>query len=68
MLGRWFWWPMNVWNVNSRAARVDHHVDTDDTAEIEVPAAVANGHGNGMANGNGALNGNGSLHRHAYHR
>ena len=48
MLGRWFWWPMNVY---SRAARTDDHVDTEDTAEIEIPAAVANGNGNGVANG-----------------
>jgi putative drug exporter of the RND superfamily len=78
MLGRWFWWPMNVY---SRAARVDDRVGNEDTAEIAVPAGVAhrhgnghghsNGHGNGHSNGvtngsNGALNGNGSAH--AYHR
>ena len=68
MLGRWFWWPMNVY---SRAARVDDHVSNEDTAEIAVPAAVAHGHGNGHSNGhgvrngsNGALKGNGSAHAH----
>jgi putative drug exporter of the RND superfamily len=73
MLGRWFWWPMNVY---SRAARVDDHVSSEDTTEIPVPAGVAhghrNGHGNGHSNGvtngtNGALNGNGSVHAH-HHR
>jgi RND superfamily putative drug exporter len=64
MLGRWFWWPMNLY---SRAARADDHVDTEDTAEIEIPAAVANG--TGVANGNGTLTGNGSTDgRHLYHR
>ncbi len=57
LLGRWFWWPLNV---RSRMARVDGHVDLEDTAEIEVPAAVA--HGNGVANGNR------SRHGHLYHR
>jgi RND superfamily putative drug exporter len=74
MLGRWFWWPMNVY---SRAARVDDHVGNEDTAEIAVPAAVAHGNGNGHSNGhgnghssgvangsNGALRGNGSAHAH----
>ncbi|HEY9303278.1 MAG TPA: RND family transporter [Mycobacterium sp.] len=70
MLGRWFWWPMNLY---SRAARAEHDVESEDTAEIEVPAA-AHRSGNGVANGNGALKGNGALaghgsaHRHAYHR
>jgi RND superfamily putative drug exporter len=70
MLGRWFWWPMNVY---SRPARVDDHVSNEDTAEIAVPAGVGNGHrdghgnghGNGVTNGtNGALKGNGSTHAH----
>jgi RND superfamily putative drug exporter len=63
MLGRWFWWPMNVvnvWHVYSRAALAKRRVDGEDTAEIEVPAAVAHG--------NSALNANGSVHRHALHR
>jgi putative drug exporter of the RND superfamily len=73
MLGRWFWWPMNVLNVYSRAARADDHVSSEDTAEIAVPAGVgnghrnghSNGHGNGVTNGsNGALNGNRSAHAH----
>ena len=65
MLGRWFWWPMNLYS----RARVDDHVDTEDTAEIEIPAAVANGNGVANGTGNGALNGNGSMHgRHLYHR
>src|SRR4029077_2028861 len=66
LLGRWFWWPMNLY---SRAARADHHVDTEDTAEIEIPAAVANGLGLANRTGNGALTGNGSTDgRHLYHR
>jgi RND superfamily putative drug exporter len=63
MLGRWFWWPMNVvnvWHVYSRAALAKRRVDGEDTAEIEIPAAVAHG--------NSALNANGSVHRHALHR
>jgi putative drug exporter of the RND superfamily len=73
MLGRWFWWPMNLY---PRPAPAGHIVD-DDTAEIAVPAGrngTANGHSNGTANGNGhghgngngVKNGNGSAH--AYHR
>ena len=69
MLGRWFWWPMNVY---SRGARADDHVSNEDTAEIAVPAGrngTANGHSNGHSNGvtngtNGALNGNRSAHAH----
>jgi len=67
LLGRWFWWPMNV---RVRPPRVGDHVAVDDTAEIEVPAAVAHGKGNGNSNGalngNGVLKGNGSAH--LYHR
>jgi RND superfamily putative drug exporter len=68
MLGRWFWWPMNIY---PRAHRVDDHAGDEDTAEIAVPAAGAHGNGNGhrnrVANGsNGALKGSGSAH--AYHR
>jgi RND superfamily putative drug exporter len=75
MLGRWFWWPMNVLSVYSRATRVDDHVGNEDTAEIAVPAGVphrhgnghSNAHSNGVTNGStGALNANGSVH--AYHR
>jgi putative drug exporter of the RND superfamily len=68
MLGRWFWWPMNVLNVYSRAPRVDDHVSNEDTAEIAVPAGAngtAHSHRNGVTNGsNGALNGNGSVRVH----
>jgi putative drug exporter of the RND superfamily len=58
MLGRWFWWPWNALRLYSPAAHT--YVETEDTAEIAVPA--------GVANDNGALNGNGALHGHAYHR
>jgi len=69
MLGRWFWWPMNVY---PHAHRVDDHVSSEDTAEIAVPAGAngtahshRNGHSNGATNGsNGALKGNGSAHAH----
>jgi putative drug exporter of the RND superfamily len=64
LLGRWFWWPMNVYR---RPALVGDHVGLEDTAEIEVPAAIAAG--NGAANGNGHGNGaNGSKHGHLYSR
>jgi RND superfamily putative drug exporter len=65
LLGRWFWWPMNLY---SRSARADERVGNKDTAEIAVPAGLknGNGNGNGVVNGNGALHGNGSAH--AYHR
>jgi putative drug exporter of the RND superfamily len=59
LLGRWFWWPVNVY---SHAARVEDRKDTEDTGEIAVPAGVANG------NGHGAPDGSGSLRGHAYHR
>jgi RND superfamily putative drug exporter len=65
LLGRWFWWPMNLY---SRSARADERVGNKDYAEIAVPAGLknGNGNGNGVVNGNGALHGNGSAH--AYHR
>jgi putative drug exporter of the RND superfamily len=81
MLGRWFWWPINVVHIYPQPHRVDHHGSRigEDTAEIPVPAGrngVANGHSNGHSSGHGngvtngsndALNGSGSTH-HAYHR
>jgi hypothetical protein len=63
MLGRWFWWPMNVY---SRAARVDDHVGNEDTAEIAVPAGAANGHANGNGHTHHAANGHSTAH--LYHR
>jgi hypothetical protein len=61
LLGRWFWWPMNV---RSRSApangqRLSGDAGFEDVAETEVTAP--------LANGNGALNGNGLMHRHVYH-
>jgi putative drug exporter of the RND superfamily len=78
LLGRWFWWPMNV---RSRPARpvarpVSRDGGIEDDATAEIPAAVhgngahsGNGalHENGAANGNGA-NGNGALHEQSYYR
>jgi len=61
LLGRWFWWPMNV---PSRPPRVrtrrgssnPAHVDLADTA-VTGPLRTA---GNGAAAGNGTSNGNGN--------
>ena len=60
MLGRWFWWPMNV-RSRPPAPRPALSADAgfEESAETEVTAP--------LANGNGALNGNGSKHRHVYH-
>jgi putative drug exporter of the RND superfamily len=72
MLGRWFWWPMNVVHIHPRAADADDRRSGEDTAEIPVPAGrngAANGHRSGVTDGsNGATNGSGSTHRHVYHR
>jgi RND superfamily putative drug exporter len=78
MLGRWFWWPMNVRHVYARGAHADDHAGNEDTAEIAVPAGVRHGNGNGHANGKGHGNGNGNGHAngaangnssaHLYHR
>jgi putative drug exporter of the RND superfamily len=69
MLGRWFWWPMNI---HPRSARANTHrlsgdAGFEDVAETEVTAPLANGNGNGALNDTDALNGNGSTHRHVYH-
>ena len=62
LLGRWFWWPMNVRSRPVRAStqRLSGDAGFEDVAETEVTAP--------LANGNGALNDNGSTHRHADHR
>ena len=61
LLGRWFWWPMNVRSRPVRAStqRLSGDAGFEDVAETEVTAP--------LANGNGALNDNGSTHRHADH-
>ncbi|HME75698.1 MAG TPA: RND family transporter [Mycobacterium sp.] len=61
LLGRWFWWPMNVRSRPARAngQRLSGDAGFEDVAETEVTAP--------LANGNGALNGNGSTHLHVYH-
>jgi RND superfamily putative drug exporter len=61
LLGRWFWWPMNVRSrpASANAQRLSADAGFDDVAETEVTAP--------LANGNGAMNGNGSTHRHVYH-
>jgi RND superfamily putative drug exporter len=61
MLGRWFWWPMNIHPRPARAnaQRLSGDAGFEEAAETEVTAP--------LANGDGALNGNGSTHRHAYH-
>jgi putative drug exporter of the RND superfamily len=62
LLGRWFWWPMNV---ASRPPRIRPRPGPRDPghenlAETDVTAPL-------MAAGNGVRNGNGA-HRHAVHR
>jgi putative drug exporter of the RND superfamily len=72
LLGRWFWWPMNV---RSRPARIGRRPGSpdpaahNDLAETAVTAPLM-AVGNGAAAGNGASNGNGNgaMHRHALHR
>jgi len=61
LLGRWFWWPMNVRSrpVRANTQRLSGDAGFEDVAETEVTAP--------LANGNGALNDNGSTHRHADH-
>jgi putative drug exporter of the RND superfamily len=63
LLGRWFWWPMNV---ASRPPRIRQRPGSRDPghenlAETDVTAPL-------MSAGNGASNGNGAAHRHAVHR
>ena len=51
LLGRWFWWPMNVWHLpRPRRLAPATDVGIEDTAEIAVPAAV-DGNGNGHRRG-----------------
>jgi RND superfamily putative drug exporter len=70
LLGRWFWWPINV---RSRPARIGRRPGSpdpaahNDLAETAVTAPLM-AVGNGAAAGNGASNGNGAMHRHALHR
>ncbi len=61
LLGRWFWWPMDVRSRPARAnaQRLSADAGFEDVAATEVTAP--------LGNGNGALNGNGSKHRHVYH-
>jgi putative drug exporter of the RND superfamily len=66
LLGRWFWWPMNVRPRPARAAAkpVSSDGGFEDAATAEIPAA-ANGYG--VHSDNGALNANGALHGQSYH-
>ncbi len=61
LLGRWFWWPMNVRSRPARAddQRLSRDVGFEDVATTEDTAP--------LANGNGALKGNGSMHGQVYH-
>jgi putative drug exporter of the RND superfamily len=61
LLGRWFWWPMNVRPRPGRGGDkpLSRHSDFEDVATTEIPAPVVNG--------NGALSGNGSMHGQVYH-
>jgi len=64
MLGRWFWWPMNV---PSRPPRTKRRPDSpqpahEELAETDATAPL-------MAGGNGASKGNGAMYgHHASHR
>jgi len=55
LLGRWFWWPMNVPSRPARAnaQRLSGDAGFEDVAETEVTAPLAND--------------NGSTHRHVFH-
>jgi RND superfamily putative drug exporter len=74
MLGRWFWWPMNVYHRPalagaqrpSRGVGVEDAEETADTAP--VPHGNGNGHRHGNGNGTGALSGNGAMHGHSHRR
>jgi putative drug exporter of the RND superfamily len=67
LLGRWFWWPLNVRSRPGRggAKPVSRDSDFEDVARTEVPAPVADG--NGALKGNGALHGSGSTQGQVYH-
>jgi RND superfamily putative drug exporter len=72
LLGRWFWWPMNVYRrpafagAQPRSRDVDFE-DADETADT-APVAHGNGSGSGKGHGNAAANGNGSMLGHLFHR
>jgi putative drug exporter of the RND superfamily len=74
LLGRWFWWPMNVYHRPalagaqrpSRDVGVEDAEETADTAP--VPHGNGNGHRHGNGNGTGALSGNGAMHGHSHRR
>jgi RND superfamily putative drug exporter len=72
LLGRWFWWPMNVYRrpafagAQPRSRDVDFE-DADETADT-APVAHRNGSGSGKGHGNAAANGNGSMLGHLFHR
>jgi putative drug exporter of the RND superfamily len=66
LLGRWFWWPINVRSRPSRIGRRPGSPDPavhNDLAETAVTAPLM-AVGNGASNGNG----NGAMHRHELHR
>jgi putative drug exporter of the RND superfamily len=63
LLGRWFWWPMNV---RSRPARIGRRPGSPEpvhqgVADSDVTAPL-------LAGGNGASNGNNAMYGHAFHR
>jgi putative drug exporter of the RND superfamily len=47
LLGRWFWWPMNVRSrlVRASTQRLSGDAGFEDVAETEVTAPLANGNG-----------------------
>jgi RND superfamily putative drug exporter len=63
MLGRWFWWPLNV---PSRPARIRRRPGSPDSAHEDLAESAATAPL--MAAGNGVSNGNGVTYGHALHR
>jgi RND superfamily putative drug exporter len=76
LLGRWFWWPTNVYRRPALAGAQpgSRDIDFQDAEETADTAPVAHGNGNGKnarngtGNGHGAANGNGSMLGHLFHR
>ncbi|MBV8180138.1 MAG: RND family transporter, partial [Mycobacterium sp.] len=68
LLGRWFWWPMNVRSRPALAGAQPRSRDVNfkDAEATADTAPVA--HGNGDGNGNRAANGNGSMLGYLFHR
>jgi putative drug exporter of the RND superfamily len=68
MLGRWFWWPMNI---PSRPPRVRRRPGSPDPAHEDLAETAATAPlmaaGNGATAGNGVSDGNGAMYGQAFH-